>query len=107
MDYLTKLEEILLISIHKLKDNAYGITIREEVQKVTGKKMSFGALYVSLDKLVKKNYAVKTPGQPTAERGGRSKNYYKLSNDGIRALEFSRDMNSMLWSDVPPFSLNS
>jgi PadR family transcriptional regulator PadR len=101
MNYLTKLEEILLISIWRLKDNAYGITIREEVKNVTGKAMSFGALYVTLDKLVKKEYIKKTPGLPTPERGGRSKNYYHLTDKGIVSLNTARKMNRILWENVP------
>jgi DNA-binding PadR family transcriptional regulator len=103
MDYLTKLEEILLISIWRLKENAYGITIREEMARVTGKTMSFGALYVSLDKLVKKKYATKTAGPPSSERGGRSKNFYNLTETGINALQESRNMNVTLWDNVPEF----
>ena len=107
MNYLTKLEEILLLSIWRLKENAYGITIREEMSRVTGRVLSFGALYVSLDKLVKKGYAVKTPGNPTPERGGRSKNYYCLSKSGLESLQLSREINTKLWKDVPEFAAKS
>lgn len=105
MKYLTKLEEILLISIWRLKENAYGVTIREEMKGITGKTLSFGALYVSLDKLVQKKYVTKTPGTPTAERGGRSKNYYNLTNYGIKALQYSREINNALWENVPEFQV--
>ncbi|MFC1554271.1 helix-turn-helix transcriptional regulator, partial [candidate division KSB1 bacterium] len=96
----TRLEEILLISIWRLKENAYGITIREEVKRAAKKELSFGALYVSLDKLVKKGYAAKKSGAPTAERGGRSKNFYTLSKLGIRALQESNEINEELWKDL-------
>lgn len=101
MDYLTKSEEILLLAIWRLKKNAYGVTIRKNVGEVTGKVMSFGALYVSLDKLLKKGYVTKTPGDPSPERGGRRKNYYRLSLGGSRALQASRELNKALWNEVP------
>jgi len=101
MAHLTKLEEIMLVSIWRLKDNAYGITIREEMKRVTGRTMSFGALYVSLDKLVKKGYVTKTAGQPTPERGGRSKNYYHLTDNGVVALNTVHKMNQILWENLP------
>ncbi len=101
MKYLTKSEEILLLAVWRLKDNAYGVTIKDLVQKITGKKMSFGALYVSLDKLVKKGYAVKTSGDPSPERGGRSKNFYELSDAGVEALQTTRELNNALWYEIP------
>ncbi len=91
----------MLLSIWRLQNNAYGITIRDEMKRVTLKSMSFGALYVSLDKLVKKGYVTKKPGKPTAKRGGRSKNFYTLTTTGLQSLEAAREMNEKLWSNVP------
>lgn len=99
--YLTRSEEILLLTIWRLKDNAYGVTIRENVKAKTGKKMSFGALYVSLDKLAQKGYVTKHRGTPVPERGGRHKIYYVLTFMGRNSLQAARELNENLWHDVP------
>jgi PadR family transcriptional regulator PadR len=103
MKHLTKSEEILLVAIWKLGDNAYGVPIKDHVSEVTGRIMSFGALYVSLDKLAKKGYVTKTKGDPTPERGGRHKIFYRLTTDGMKALQAARELNELLWKNVPKF----
>jgi len=104
MKHLTKSEEILLLSIWKLEDNAYGVPIKKYVSKVTGRIWTFGALYVSLDKLAKKGYVTKIKGDPIPERGGRYKIYYHLTPDGMKALQTARELNESLWKDVPKFA---
>ncbi len=104
MKNLTKSEEILLLTIWKLDDNAYGVPIKEHVSKITGRLWTFGALYVSLDKLAKKGYVTKSKGEPTPERGGRYKIYYRLTQDGKQALQAARELNESLWKDVPEFA---
>ena len=101
MKHLTKSEEILLLTIWKLKDEAYGVPIKKYVSKITGRIWSFGALYVSLDKLAKKGYVVKTRSEPLPERGGRHKIYYSLTDEGKTALQAARELNKTLWGDVP------
>jgi len=101
MKYLSRSDEILLIAIWRLKDNAYAVPIIKEVQKRTGKKLTFGSLWVSLDILYKKGYVKKTMADPTPERGGRSKIYYNLTTQGLKALEQVRELQSSLWEGIP------
>jgi PadR family transcriptional regulator PadR len=105
--YLTRSEEILLLAIWRLKDYAYGVTVREKVKALTGKTMSFGALYVSLDKLAQKGYVIKQKGTPIPERGGRHKIYYSLTAYGKKALQRARELNEILWDDVPEMAFKS
>jgi PadR family transcriptional regulator PadR len=105
--YLTRSEEILLLAIWRLKDNAYGVTIRENVKALTGKTMAFGALYVLLDKLAQKGYVTKQKGTPVPERGGRYKIYYTLTAYGKKALQLARELNKTLWDDVPKLAFKS
>lgn len=100
MKYLTKSEEILLLAIWRLKDNAYGVTIRKHVMQVTGEKMTYGTLYSALDQLVKKEYVYKTAGDPTPERGGRRKIFYTITPKGFEALKQAQDLTKTLWEDV-------
>ena len=107
MKYLSRNDEILLLSILRLKDDAYGVTIRQDVLERTGKKLTFGALWVSLDNLAKKGYVVKTLADPTPTRGGRGKIYYRLTSDGVRALQQVRDLQQSLWAGISQLNLGS
>lgn len=105
MDIITRLEETILISIWKLKDNAYGVTINLSVSEQTGKEYTMGALYFSLDQLFKKGHLSKKTGNPTQERGGRSKIYYTLTDSGKNALVKAKDMQESMWKDVSKASI--
>lgn len=100
MDILSRADEILLLAILRLKDNAYGVSIVQEVEKRTGKKLKLGGLWVSLDILARKDLVEKKMGDPTPTRGGRSKIYYSLTPKGIKALERVNEFNLNLWKDM-------
>ena len=72
MILLSRSEEIVLLAIWKLKSNAYGVTIRDQVSQDTGHEWSFGAIYKPLKKLLHRDFVKKTSSEPCAERGGRS-----------------------------------
>ena len=65
MDILTRTEEIILLAIYRLGDNAYGVTIREEVEALVGKSYSVGAIYVPLERMTKRGLLVTRAGTPT------------------------------------------
>ncbi|MFC1476878.1 helix-turn-helix transcriptional regulator [candidate division KSB1 bacterium] len=100
MRILTLNEEILLLAIWRLRENAYGVTIREKVIDTTGKKIVYGTLYNSLDKLVKKKYVKTVKGDPTPERGGRSKIFYILTAAGIEALKNTGNLHRTMWHGI-------
>ena len=100
MKLLSRIEEIILLSIWRLDDEAYGMAIREEVTKVTSKKWLLGAIYGPLGRLHKNGYVLASKGEPTPERGGRSKVYYRLSREGIKALREIQRVNSVIWNDI-------
>jgi PadR family transcriptional regulator PadR len=97
MNILTLSEEILLTAIAHLENNAYGVTIMAKIREISPKKIVFGTLYNSLDKLVKKGYVVATAGEPTPERGGRRKVYYTLTKKGKTSLEKTKEFHQTLW----------
>lgn len=101
MELITRLEEVLLMSIWRLNDNAYGVTINKEVSERAKKKYSMGALYFSLDQLHKKGLVTKDIGSPTPERGGRSKIFYLLTPTGKEALQYARQLQDSLWYGIP------
>jgi DNA-binding PadR family transcriptional regulator len=101
MNILTLNEEMLLTAIFHLEDNAYGVTIMAKIREISPKKIVFGTLYNSLDKLVKKGYVVAAPGEPTPERGGRRKVYYTLTKKGKVSLEKTKKFHQSLWDWIP------
>ena len=86
MKLLSRQEEIVLLAIWKLKGNAYGVAIREYISEITEKYWSIGAIYVPLDRLVEKGLVMTHQGKPVERRGGRSKRYYEITPEGMKAL---------------------
>lgn len=104
MRLISRLEEIILLAIWRLQDNAYGITILDEVKKATGKSWLTGSIYASLSRLLKNHLVESFEGEPTPERGGRRKIFYRLTSEGQWALKAVKQINSLIWSDLPPFT---
>jgi PadR family transcriptional regulator PadR len=103
MNYLTRIEEILLLSIWKLRDNAYGISIREQVEKDTGVSWLSGAIYAPLNRLKKSGYIAARPAKGPGECGGRPRIYYTLTPRGREELGAIQAMNRELWAGVQLF----
>ena len=101
MKILSRADEILLLAILRLKDDAYGVTIIKEVKKSTGRELKIGALWVALDIMSKKGLIEKRMGDPTAQRRGRPKIYYTLTPNGLNELERTRDFQRELWKGIP------
>jgi len=101
MKFLSRQEELLLLAIWKLKDNAYGVTIRELISESTKKYWSIGAIYDILDRLERKRLVEPIIGEPTAERGGKSKRFYILTKEGHSALEEAKTIQNVMWSNLP------
>lgn len=98
---LTRNEEILMLAVLRLKDDAYGVTIIREVEKRTGKKLKFGGLWVSMDNLAKKGLVEKRMADPEPRRGGKSKCYYTLTRYGLDALKETVELQDRLWKGIP------
>ena len=107
MEWLTKLEELVLIAVLRLKDNAYGISIYDLIVNLTGKEVSVSSVYFPLERLVRKGYLQTLKGEPTPKRGGMSKRYYRLTREGIRALQENRSFNQTIWKGVAEFLRNT
>jgi PadR family transcriptional regulator PadR len=101
MKFLSRIEEILLLSIWKLKDNAYGISIREQVEQDTGVRWLSGAIYAPLNRLRKNGYVSTRQAEQPAELGGRPRIYYTLTELGKEKLISIQQVNRDVWQDVP------
>lgn len=100
MPLITRTEEIILTAVIILKGNAYGITIRDYIKKVTGEEWSFANIYDPLNKLTQKEYVRKIEGEPTPERGGRRKILYEITKDGMLALKEIQEVNKTILVDL-------
>ena len=101
-DSLGEFEQLLLLAIVRLGDEAYGVTIRQEVEDRTGRDVAIGALYTSLDRLEQKGFVRSTMSEPTSERGGRSKRCFRIRPAGAAALRQSRERLARMWEGLPP-----
>jgi PadR family transcriptional regulator len=90
-DLLGSLEHIILLALVRLGPNAYGMTVRREIETRTGRDVSIGAVYSTLERLEMKGYVSSMTGEPTAERGGRAKRLFRIEASGRRALATSQD----------------
>ena len=106
MKELTRTEEILLLAIWRLKDNAYGVTIRKQIVEAARKDYTYGTLYGRLEQPVRKGYVVRVKGEPTPERGGRSKTFYELTREGIQALKQALEQHHAVWQGIDPITLD-
>lgn len=97
MKNLNLTEEMVLWAVWRLKDEAYGVTIRDHIIRNTGRQVPYGTLYSALAKLEKHGYARKTVADPSPTRGGRSKNYYRVTPYGIAALKAAVELKTALW----------
>lgn len=85
-DYLGEFEHIVMLALLRLPDRAYGVTVRQEIEVCTGREVSIGAVYATLDRLESKGYVRSNFGDPTPERGGRSKRFFHVTGKGVAAL---------------------
>ncbi|GAB5475284.1 MAG: hypothetical protein Mars2KO_33830 [Maribacter sp.] len=98
---LGEFEEIILLLVGILEEQAYSLRIAEEFESQTGKSVSIGATHSTLDRLSKKGFLTSEIGKPTALRGGRRKRIYTISASGQKALIASRELRTSLWSQYP------
>lgn len=100
MEALSKAEEMVMLAIWGLKAKAYGVSIRRQILRDTGKDYTYGTLYGLLRQLVYKNYVEKIKGKPTPEKGGRGKTFLRLTPAGIQALKDSLKLHRRVWRDI-------
>lgn len=84
--YLGEFEQLVLLAVMRLEDQAYGATIRRLIEESTGRQISIGAIYTTLERLHGKGYVTSRVGEPTGERGGRRRKIYTLDRVGHLAL---------------------
>lgn len=98
--YLGEFEQMVMLAILKLADNAYGVSIRELLVEAIERDVSVGALYTTLERLEKKGLLTSSQGEAIAQRGGRAKKFYVVSGQGKQALNRSKNALETLWQGI-------
>ena len=105
MSELTRREELALLAILRLEDNAYGVTIRKTINKITGKSINYGSLCNTLYVLVRKGFINARESAPKSRQGGRRKVLYSLTGEGKKALKNTYEMHKTAWNGIAEFIL--
>ena len=85
-DHLGGFEHVVILALMRLGEEAYGVPVRQEIEARTGREVSIGAVYATLDRLEAKGYVKSRLGEPTPERGGRSKRFFRVTAQGRMAV---------------------
>lgn len=100
--HLGEFEEIVLLVIGILYEDAYGVAIREEIEKRLDRRVGLGAMHSTLVRLEEKGYLESKFGEATQKRGGKRKKYYQMTSAGKEALISTRETRESLWEEVSP-----
>src|ERR1700674_1659635 len=83
-EFLGGFELLVLIALIRLGDEAYGVPISEAIEESSGRKVALGSVYITLERLEQKGFVSSRLGEPTPERGGRAKTYFRITSKGLR-----------------------
>jgi PadR family transcriptional regulator len=100
-EYLGNFDLMLMLALLRLGEEAYGVTIAQELEEQTGREVVVASVYATLDRLEERGLVTSRLGDPTPERGGRAKRYFRISADGIREVRDARRCLINLWKGVP------
>jgi len=100
MEMLSKLEELVLIAVLKLGDEAYGTSVYDHIVGLTGREVTVSSVYFPLERLVRRGYLRASQGEPTPKRGGMGKRYYRVTKTGLAVLRDNRAVNLAAWRGV-------
>lgn len=103
---LGEFEEVVLLTIAALTDDAYSVAICDEIDRVTERKVKLGVVHAVLNRLEKKGFVKSELGEATKERGGRRKRFFSVTHAGKVALTKVKAQRDELWSLIPDFNLN-
>jgi PadR family transcriptional regulator, regulatory protein PadR len=104
-NHLGEFEELVLLSVASLIDEAYGVSIMQFIIQETGRKVNISAVHEVLKRLQRKGYLKSKMGGATQERGGRRKRFFVLTVSGRKTLEEAMKLKLQLYRQVPNFSL--
>lgn len=99
--YLGEFELMILLAVIHLGDEAYGVPISRELEAHRGRDVSVGSVYAALERLEVKGLVASSLGDPTPERGGKAKRYFRVTHEGLRQVHDTRRVLTRLWQALP------
>lgn len=103
--YLGEFEELILLTVALLDDNAYGVAIQNELKKKAGRQVAISAIHSALNRLANKGFVESGLGDATPERGGKRKRLFKVTAFGIKSLEQAKELRESYWTEIPQLSI--
>jgi PadR family transcriptional regulator, regulatory protein PadR len=101
LGYLGEFELMLLLAVIQLGDEAYGVPISRELEAHRRRDVSVGSVYSALERLEAKGLVESSLGDPTPERGGKAKRYFRITKEGLRQVQETRRVLTGLWKALP------
>jgi DNA-binding PadR family transcriptional regulator len=98
--FLGEFEQVVLLAVAALEGEGYGLSIRREIERRTGRPVTVGSVYATLGRLEEKGLASSREGETSPRRGGRARRHFQIRRAGIRALQTSRGMLDSMWEGV-------
>jgi PadR family transcriptional regulator PadR len=99
-DYLGEFEQVVLLAVARLEDDAYGMRVRAEIESRAGRRATIGAVYATLERLVSKGHARERDVPGGAERSGLARRFYEITPAGKAALEDARALQTRMWAGL-------
>lgn len=99
-DFLGEFEQVVLLAVARLEGDGYGVSIRREIERRTGRDVTVGSVYATLARLEEKGLLASEEGEPTPRRGGRARRHFRILPGGVEALEATRGMMERMWDGV-------
>lgn len=103
--FLGEFEEVVLLTVAVLDEEAYGVSVTQEIEQKTGRAVGFSTVHTTLQRLEEKGFLSSRMGGATAERGGRRKRFFTVTAAGRRALQEVKQIRTELWNALPPQTL--
>lgn len=98
--FLGEFEQMILLAVLRLAEEAYGVRLMEELEQTVGRRVSRGSVYVTLDRLEEKGLIESAPAEERSERGGRPRRVVRVTTDGLQQLQRSREALLALWDGL-------
>jgi PadR family transcriptional regulator, regulatory protein PadR len=99
--WLGEFELMVLLAVIRLAEDAYGVTISREIEQCSGREVALGSVYAALERLEEKGLLQSRLGEPTTERGGRAKRFFRVTTQGLREAREAQRTFTALWSRKP------
>ncbi len=98
---ISNFELMVLLALIRLGDEAYGVPISQEIEEHSGHDVALGSIYAALERLQHRGFVSSTVGEPTPERGGRAKKYFKITGKGLKVVQETQQTLTRMWKGLP------